>query len=104
MCISPACDCYRPPNGDKYLYIQGYEEATIARSKARHTQYCIQGKNIKWDASLIITESNLFNIDGYEFWGTLRDAFASRVIQRIWAYLSRVGVDTSEYIHLQRKE
>lgn len=103
LCITPACDCYRPRNG--YLFVIGTELTEDVGSNNYQTKYYTANKHITWDASEFIFEKEIATInENYEIIGHLRFSFINRIIQRIWSYQSRVGIDTSEYIRKKRRE
>ncbi len=106
LCVTPSCDCYHPKEG--FLFIIG-QEADIKASKKYETQYFINKTHIKFDATRFHFENYTNQLDNplptdYDFIGILRAEFVNRIIQRVWSYQSRVGVDTSEYIRKLRNE
>lgn len=107
LCITPACDCYWG-KAKGYLFVIGTELKAKAKSKLSQTQTWFKTYQIAWDAKALIVKapatSGATLIDGYKVDGAVRSAFASRIIQRVWSYQSRVGVDTSEYYRQIRDE
>lgn len=127
LCITPACDCYRPKQG-KYLFVGGTALDTDKPKKPstpQETQSCVGNLQITWNATDLIIEKNplanssvadagtseaskhepeLGEGPRFEIIGALRPTFTERIIQRIWTYQSRVGVDTSELFRTIRGE
>jgi len=111
LCITPACDCYRP-GGSGYLFVGGSAARVVrpGRSLPRQTQSSIGDYQIIWDATNLVVEKDPLGVSGtgkspaYEVYGALRQPFTDRIIQRIWSYQSRVGVDSSERFRNLRGE
>ena len=101
LCQTGACDCYRP-TGNGYLFVAGKSVIERTRSKLSQTQSCVREREIIWDATqLHILEDPT---QQYEIVGALRTEFAARIIQRVFNYQGRIGIDTSEWIRSRRGE
>lgn len=135
LCITPACDCAHPKDGN-YLFVEGKKRTGSPQaSEARETQTFVRDHEIIWNAQSLVVlhkplerikvmveqtdplanvqlvveavgavEETLTGVDEFEVYGCLRPKFTERIIQRIWSYQSRVGVDSSEIYRQVRKE
>jgi hypothetical protein len=109
LCITPSCDCYRPKLINfKYLFIEGQAINLDKKPKRQSiTNSTIKDTHIAWDATKLIVIENPLQTQGekvYDVIGQLRPLVTQRIIQRLWTYQSRVGIDTSELIRIQRGE
>lgn len=107
LCVTPACDCYWK-SSKGYLFVVGKEQSPHQRSSLATTQMWFREHNIAWHSKTLIVKSPSVGgpniIPGYKVMGAIRSQFAARIIQRVWSYQSRVGVDTSEYYRDIRAE
>ncbi|MES0491295.1 MAG: response regulator receiver domain [Leptospirales bacterium] len=101
LCLSPACDCYRPEN-KKLIFIRGTENTQIGPAPTI-TQYESNEKSIQWDTRFIESLS-IDELNDCKLFGALRKDFVNRIIQRVWNHQTRVGVDSSELLRRIRKE
>lgn len=116
LCISPLCDCAHPKDG--YLVVVGEELPTSRPSAQPETQSSVVVRSseqpdattrecqIAWDARRVqfIPKDALEDKEKYKLAGIVRSTFVSRVVHRVFAWQSRVGVDTSEFVRRVRNE
>lgn len=102
LCITPACDCYRP-GGKKLFFLIG-SKSKEENSRMSHTKTVTNNQTINWDPTRIQSLTLKQVSDKYEIVGALRKDFVNRIIQRVWNHQTRVGVDSSELLRRIRKE
>jgi hypothetical protein len=109
LCVSAACDCYRP-NNRALMFLAGREVSSNLNESSSNalTEVFVwqEGlrviKTLRWDFSRVRTfQWEEIEMSGVV--GALRDPVIARIIQRLWSYQSRVGVDTSELFRSYRK-
>jgi hypothetical protein len=112
LCITPSCDCYRPETIEyRFLFILGSPYDPQKAHKGKEITSSSLGRlHIAWDATKLVVlldplcqKPTAMNCQ-YQVVGQLRPNITQRIIQRIWSYQSRVGIDTSEYIRDLRDE
>lgn len=114
LCITPLCDCAHPKGGYIFVKGSGIKLTKYPESGKSQTQSCIvyHGENIKGEnLRQIVWKSGEIRFfekekigNELKFAGALRMQFTNRVINRVFGWQSRVGIDTSEYIRAQRAE
>lgn len=102
LCISPACDCYRPEN-KQLLFVKG-NPTKEGKSEMTQTKTVVDGSSVNWSAKKVFTFDINQIKDNYQHFGALRKDFVNRIIQRVWNHQTRVGVDSSELLRRIRKE
>jgi hypothetical protein len=108
LCISPACDCARSSGPQEFLFVGGNSMKSPAAESASALQTCLYSKpdyiHVNWSSKRFRTQKcSPDMVDGYVFHSSLRDEYTYLLIQRVMGWQSRFGVNTSEFLRIQRQ-
>jgi hypothetical protein len=108
VCLTPACDCARGKLHE-HLFVRGFERKESQFPEGRGVRTSIHsGKHeieLKWIVSTFHTEKcPPTGPDGWIAVTILRDPFAQKIVQSLWGFQSRIGVNTSELLRIERDE
>lgn len=107
LCLSPACDCARGEGERDYLFVYGQTIKSIEPETDNTVQTCIADVDacnyVKWSGKRLITKRTLPSmIEGYTFHTRLRDDFVRLLVQKVFGWQTRAGVNSSEYFRIMR--
>lgn len=106
LCVSPVCDCVRGDEERRYLFVGGSTSAAGTKSKGT-MQTCLrvgeECHHVEWSsASFQTIDCAPKGPPDYRLITRLHQDVLLKLIQAIWSYQSRVGVNTSDYVRTVR--
>ncbi|MCT8334795.1 response regulator receiver domain [Leptospira sp. 85282-16] len=120
LCISPLCDLVRLKENDKVSFLVGKKYHNLKKTPTMsQIQTAVSSnsfvENILWDfkdiqilgvnaRSIEFPTLEHFSLEGWEFFGKLRQDVLYRIINRLYSHRSRVGVDQFDIIRQIRDE
>lgn len=120
LCISPLCDLVRLKKDEKVSFLSGKKYSSLKKTPTMSqiqtaVNSSVGSENILWDfkdirifqtkeKSTDFPTLQLFSLDGWEFFGKLRQDVLYRIINRLYSHRSRVGVDQFDIIRQVRDE
>lgn len=107
LCLSPACDCARGENEREYLFVHGQTITEVEPDADNTVQTCIAVdgaySHVKWSSKWFVTKRTKPSVvEGYAFHTRLRDDFVRLLVQKVFGWQTRAGVNSSEYLRIMR--
>jgi hypothetical protein len=107
VCISPACDCARGSGKRDYLFVGGKTDNSLMKGGRDKSHTCIRFddrvEHVIWTSrDIAIHNWSPTAPEGYSFFTRLHDGVLQTIIQTVWGWQTRAGINTSDYVRVAR--